>query len=55
MIVGYRGYGHSEGSPSELGIEEDAYAIFQFTKSYAGINANRIYLLGSSLGGAVAI
>lgn len=28
LIVGYRGYGHSEGTPSEAGIELDAEAIF---------------------------
>jgi hypothetical protein len=28
LIVGYRGYGHSEGTPSESGLEYDAEAIF---------------------------
>lgn len=28
LIVGYRGYGHSEGTPSEGGLELDAEAIF---------------------------
>ena len=28
LIVGYRGYGHSEGTPSEAGLELDAEAVF---------------------------
>ena len=28
LIVGYRGYGHSQGTPSEAGLELDADAIF---------------------------
>ncbi len=28
LIVGYRGYGHSEGTPSEGGLEIDAEAVF---------------------------
>ena len=27
LIVGYRGYGHSQGSPSEAGLEIDAEAM----------------------------
>ena len=30
VIVGYRGYGHSEGIPSEEGLEIDAEAIWEF-------------------------
>jgi hypothetical protein len=30
LLVGYRGYGHSEGVPNEEGIERDADAIFEF-------------------------
>jgi fermentation-respiration switch protein FrsA (DUF1100 family) len=28
LIVGYRGYGHSEGTPSEEGLALDAEAIY---------------------------
>ena len=28
LIVGYRGYGHSEGTPNEQGLEIDGEAIF---------------------------
>jgi fermentation-respiration switch protein FrsA (DUF1100 family) len=30
LIVGYRGYGHSEGTPTEEGIKLDGEAIFKF-------------------------
>ena len=30
VIVGYRGYGKSEGTPGEDGIEMDADAIWEF-------------------------
>lgn len=31
VIVGYRGYGRSQGSPSEHGLEQDAEAILDWT------------------------
>jgi fermentation-respiration switch protein FrsA (DUF1100 family) len=38
LIVGYRGYGHSEGSPSEGGLELDAEAVFKFAQEHREIN-----------------
>ena len=38
LIVGYRGYGHSEGTPSEAGLEIDADAIFEFALGHKEIN-----------------
>jgi len=55
VIVGYRGYGHSEGTPNEAGLELDAEAMFKFAMDNKEINKNRIFLHGASLGGAVAI
>ena len=55
LIVGYRGYGHSQGSPSETGLEQDADAIFQFALDHKEINNQKIFVMGKSLGGAVAI
>jgi fermentation-respiration switch protein FrsA (DUF1100 family) len=34
IIVGYRGYGHSEGNPSESGLELDADSIFDFAYNH---------------------
>ena len=55
LFVGYRGYGHSEGSPSEPGLELDAEAIFQFALDHKEINNQKIFIIGKSLGGAVSI
>ena len=55
LIVGYRGYGHSQGVPTEDGLELDADAIFEFAYNHKDINRDKIFLLGKSLGGAVAI
>lgn len=45
FIIDYRGYGRSEGSPSEQGLYADA----------RGISSANIVVFGDSLGGAVAI
>lgn len=50
----YRGYGDSEGSPSEEGLAKDARAAWDFLIQQ-GVSANNIVLHGESLGGAVAI
>ena len=54
VLVGYRGYGHSEGSPTEYGLEKDSKAIIKWTLENPKINSNQVYVLGSVLGGAVA-
>ncbi|OEH75978.1 phospholipase carboxylesterase domain-containing protein [Cyclospora cayetanensis] len=54
LIVDYRGYGKSEGSPSEEGIYKDADAALTFAKQNQTVGKN-IFLFGRSLGGAVAI
>ncbi len=55
LIVGYRGYGHSEGTPSEPGLEKDAEAIFEFALEHKEINNQSIFTIGRSLGGAVSV
>ena len=54
FLLDYRGYGRSEGAPSEEGLYRDARAAYR-TAVDAGIPANRIVLFGESLGCAVAI
>jgi hypothetical protein len=54
VLVGYRGYGHSEGSPSEYGIQKDSKAIIKWTLENPKLNPNSVYVFGSVLGGAVA-
>lgn len=55
FIIDYRGYGLSEGSPSELGIYKDAEAAWRVLTEERGHAAGEIVLFGRSLGGAVAI
>lgn len=54
LMLDYRGYGKSEGSPSEKGLYRDAQAAYEWLlqKGYA---AQRIVLHGESLGSAVAV
>ena len=55
LIVDYRGYGLSEGSPSENGLYLDAEAAYQYLTSEAGLDPQQnIVLFGRSLGVGVA-
>lgn len=51
----YRGYGTSEGTPSEANAYEDIEAAYRFLTGELEIPPDRIILHGRSLGGAVAI
>ena len=55
LLVEYRGFGHSQGTPSEAGIYKDAEAAINYLLSLSGIAKDKIILFGRSLGGAVAI
>lgn len=51
----YRGYGQSEGKPSEAGLLADARAARKFLASKAGVPEQDVVLYGESLGGAVMV
>ena len=55
MIVDYRGYGKSEGAPSESGTYFDAIAAWEHLTQARGLPVQRIVIMGESIGGAVAI
>jgi len=55
FIVDYRGYGRSEGRPSEAGLLADARAARRWLAKRAGIAESQLVLMGESLGGAVAV
>lgn len=55
LIVSYRGYGKSEGAPTEDGIKKDAVAALRYLERRHDINTSNIFLFGRSLGGAVAL
>ena len=54
LILAYRGYGNSEGTPSEEGLKLDAEATLEYALNKEDINNDRIFVFGRSLGGAVA-
>ncbi len=54
LIFDYRGFGKSEGSPSEAGTYQDARAAWDYLVQTRKVPADRIIILGRSLGGAVA-
>lgn len=56
LLMDYRGYGLSEGGfPSEEQVYEDAEAMWNYLTQERQISANRIFVYGHSLGGAIAI
>jgi uncharacterized protein len=54
LAVEYRGYGKSEGKPSEAGLYLDAEAGYQYLVSTKGLDPQTIISFGQSLGTAVA-
>jgi fermentation-respiration switch protein FrsA (DUF1100 family) len=55
FIFDYRGYGKSNGRPSEMGLYRDGLAAYDFLVNRKGIPSNRIIPFGRSLGASVAI
>lgn len=54
LVIDYRGYGRSEGRPSEAGTALDARAAWAWLQQEAGKEPAEIVLVGRSLGAAVA-
>lgn len=54
LLVDYRGYGHSQGRPSEDGLYRDARASLDYLAKERGIPESSVVVYGESLGGAVA-
>ncbi|KAK7457113.1 bem46 protein, variant, variant 2 [Stygiomarasmius scandens] len=55
LMVSYRGYGNSEGAPSERGFQMDAQAALDFVLHDPRFGKTPIILYGQSIGGAVSI
>lgn len=55
LAFDYRGYGQSEGSPSEEGTARDMDAAVAWVRDTKGVPLERTIFYGESLGGAVAI
>ena len=54
LAVDYRGYGRSQGSPTEAGVYLDARAAYDHLTKQRNIAPQRIIAFGASLGSAVA-
>lgn len=55
LAFDYRGYGRSEGTPSEQGLYRDVRAAYHHLTGALGQRGRSTLLFGHSLGGAVAI
>jgi len=55
LAPSYRGYGMSEGKPSQAGLMQDAQAALDYVLNRDDINIDQVVVMGRSLGGAVAI
>ncbi len=58
MLINCRGYGLSEGHAHSQGIREDSQAALDFLydqSSSLNVDVNKIFVLGQSMGGAIAI
>jgi fermentation-respiration switch protein FrsA (DUF1100 family) len=55
LLFDYRGYGRSTGRPSEQGTYRDARAALASLLEQPEVDATRVFYLGESLGGAVAL
>ena len=54
VLVDYRGYGRSSGSPDEAGVYADGLAVHDAVTA-RGVRPEQVVLFGRSLGGAVAL
>jgi hypothetical protein len=55
LCFDYRGFGESEGTPSENGLYKDAIAAYNYLTMARHVPPDRIIIYGHSLGTAVAI
>jgi fermentation-respiration switch protein FrsA (DUF1100 family) len=55
FLIDYRGYGASEGKPSEEGVQEDVNAAMRTLLTRPGVDPDRLVIFGQSLGGSIAI
>lgn len=55
LIIDYRGYGESEGAPTESGTYLDAQAAWNYLTQIRRVSARDIVIYGESLGGVIAI
>eukprot|EP01026_Neomeris_dumetosa_P075309 TRINITY_DN79295_c0_g1_i2.p1 TRINITY_DN79295_c0_g1~~TRINITY_DN79295_c0_g1_i2.p1 ORF type:complete len:325 (-),score=35.53 TRINITY_DN79295_c0_g1_i2:263-1237(-) len=58
LMLSYRGYGQSKGSPTQAGLQQDAQAALDYilnSDPELELDKSRIMVMGKSLGGAVTL
>ena len=55
FVFDYRGYGKSAGTVGRRGVYEDSLAALDYIAARPGIDHNKLFVLGQSLGGVNAI
>jgi alpha-beta hydrolase superfamily lysophospholipase len=55
LAFDYRGYGRSDGRPSEEGTYRDAHAAREALLLQPGVDPARVFYLGESLGGGISL
>lgn len=55
FIFDYRGYGRSNGRPSEQGLRKDGLAAYNYIKFRHDMKDAKVVLYGESIGGGVAV
>jgi fermentation-respiration switch protein FrsA (DUF1100 family) len=54
LFINYRGYGRSQGTPTEASLLDDALTLYDWLALQPGVDAGRIGVIGRSLGSGVA-
>ncbi|MDH4093994.1 MAG: lysophospholipase [Betaproteobacteria bacterium] len=55
FLLDYRGYGLSEGAPSQKALVADALMVYDHAAKLPGVDAGRMFAFGRSLGSGVAV
>jgi len=55
LMMDYRGFGRSTGTPNELGLNIDADTVMQYAASHPKLKRSPLVAFGRSLGGAVSV
>jgi hypothetical protein len=55
LTFDYRGFGRSDGEPSLDGVVQDGLAALAWLRQQRGVDAQKLVVLGQSLGGATAV
>lgn len=55
LLVNYRGFGKSQGKPTENNLVQDALVIFDQIVKLENVDPGNVFLMGRSLGSGVAV